>query len=424
MPQINDPNFVSALVFDPSRGAGTPKARFAYLFPNRNSSVIQVRLKRVADRRPARATRSRRSARAVEMPQWKLDKASYTVTGAPVVLEDLADALAGSVLRLLVVALVVMALVLALVFRSRLRIVPLPVALAAVAVTFGAMALVGAPLTMASIAVLPVLLGLGVDYAIQFQARVEEEGGDAERAVRLAGPTIATAALATGVGFLVLQLSPVPMVRGFGALLVAGIVFALLLAFSAGTAALALSLRRGATARWPRSLRGAGELADGARAAALARGPPAASARPARRSCAPRCGSPGGCSRSALALAAFGWARRLPDRGRHRRRAARAAGPGRRARPADAAALHRRRGRGRRDRRGRGPHRPEGRRLDALLPVRAAEEVRLLGDQRLRQGGAVPGAVADRPLPRRRGGDQGSRCAGCWTRCRRTSPSR
>jgi predicted RND superfamily exporter protein len=266
VPQINDPNFVSALVFDPSRGAGTPKARFAYLFPNRNASIIQVRLKESltdAQRRDA-ITQIRR---AVQMPEWKLDKASYTVTGAPVVLEDLADALAGSVLRLLVVALIVMALVLALVFRSRLRIVPLAVALAAVAVTFGAMALIGAPLTMASIAVLPVLLGLGVDYAIQFQARVEEEGGDAERAVRVAGPTIATAALATGVGFLVLQLSPVPMVRGFGALLVAGIVFALLLAFSAGTAALALSLRRERDGVLARSLRGAGELADSARAA-------------------------------------------------------------------------------------------------------------------------------------------------------------
>jgi uncharacterized protein len=265
-PQINDPNFVSALVFDPSRGAGTPKARFAYLFPNRTSSVIQVRLKESltdAQRRDA-ITQIRA---AVAMPEWKLDKATYTVTGAPVVLEDLADALAGSVLRLLVVALVVMALVLALVFRSRLRLVPLLVAMAAVAVTFGAMAIVGAPLTMASIAVLPVLLGLGVDYAIQFQARVEEEGGDAERAVRLAGPTIATAALATGVGFLVLQLSPVPMVRGFGALLVVGIVFALLLAFSAGTAALALSLRRNRDGVLASSLRGAGELADAARAA-------------------------------------------------------------------------------------------------------------------------------------------------------------
>ncbi|MGH2967553.1 MAG: MMPL family transporter, partial [Solirubrobacteraceae bacterium] len=216
VPTLNDPNFVSALVFDAARGARTPKARFAYLFPSATSAVIQVRLKTdLGDEQRRDAIEQIRGA--VAMPEWRLDKASYTVTGAPVVLEDLADALAGSVLRLLVVAVVVMALVLLLVFRSRLRLVPLLVALAAVAVIFGAMALAGAPLTMASIAVLPVLLGLAVDYAIQFQARVEEEG-DAPRAARLAGPTIATAALATGVGFLVLQLSPVPMVRGFGAL--------------------------------------------------------------------------------------------------------------------------------------------------------------------------------------------------------------
>ena len=97
---------------------------------------------------------------------------------------------------------------------------------------------------MASIAVLPVLLGLGVDYAIQYQARVEEEGDDAARTARIAVPTIATAALATGVGFLVLLLSPVPMVRGFGILLVVGIAIAFFLALSAGTAALAATARR------------------------------------------------------------------------------------------------------------------------------------------------------------------------------------
>ena len=120
---------------------------------------------------------------AVAMKEWQLtDGASYRVTGAPVVVEDLAAALTDSLLRLLVVALLVMAIVLALVFRSRLRLLPLAVALAAVAITFGAMSLLGASLTMASIAVLPVLLGLGVDYAIQYQARVEEEeqGGAAD----------------------------------------------------------------------------------------------------------------------------------------------------------------------------------------------------------------------------------------------------
>jgi predicted RND superfamily exporter protein len=248
LPRVDDPNFVSALFFDPSRGADTPKARFAYLVPSKNAAIIQVRLKPdLTDDQRAQAVALVRAA--VAMPQWRLKgDAGYTVTGAPVVAEDLTDALAGSTLRLLLVGLVVMALVLCLVFRSRLRLLPLAIALAAVAITFGAMALVGAPLTMASIAVLPVLLGLGVDYAIQYQSRTQL-------------PFIATAALATGAGFLVLLLSPVPMVRGFGVLLVAGIAIAFLLALTAGTAALALRPRGGVLAQ---SLRGAGELVDGA----------------------------------------------------------------------------------------------------------------------------------------------------------------
>ncbi|HET8756445.1 MAG TPA: MMPL family transporter, partial [Solirubrobacteraceae bacterium] len=210
LPRVDDPDFVSALFFDPSRGADTPKARFAYLVPSKRAAIIQVRLKPdLTDEQRAEAVGLVRAA--VAMPQWRLKgDAGYTVTGAPVVAEDLTDALAGSTLRLLLVGLVVMALVLCLVFRSRLRLLPLAIALGAVAITFGAMAVVGAPLTMASIAVLPVLLGLGVDYAIQYQSRTPL-------------PFIGTAALATGAGFLVLLLSPVPMVRGFGVLLVAGI---------------------------------------------------------------------------------------------------------------------------------------------------------------------------------------------------------
>src|SRR5258705_11161952 len=57
-------------------------------------------------------------------------------------------------------------------------------------------------------------------------------------AAALGGPTIATAGLATATGFLVLLLSPIPMVRGFGVALIIGIAFAFLLALTAGFAAL------------------------------------------------------------------------------------------------------------------------------------------------------------------------------------------
>jgi hydrophobe/amphiphile efflux-3 (HAE3) family protein len=227
-PRLNDPDFVYQLVFDPSRGARTPKARFAYLFPSATSALISVRLRPgLSDAARGRAIELVRDA--VRMSQWKLSGgASYVVTGEPVLAHDLAGTLAGATLRLLVVAVVVMAVVLALLFRARLRLLPLLLALGACAIVFGGLAVIGLPLTLASIAVVPVLLGLVVDYAIQLQAR-----GSAVR-------SIATAALATAVGFLVLLVSPVPMVRGFGALLVVGVGVGLGLALTAGTAALAL----------------------------------------------------------------------------------------------------------------------------------------------------------------------------------------
>ena len=67
-----------------------------------------------------------------------------------------------------------MAIVLLLAFRSRMRLLPLALALASAALVFGLLDLVGGSLTMASVAVLPILIGLAVDYAIQFQARLDE----------------------------------------------------------------------------------------------------------------------------------------------------------------------------------------------------------------------------------------------------------
>jgi hydrophobe/amphiphile efflux-3 (HAE3) family protein len=244
-PVINDPSFVSTLVFDRTAGQpGIPKSRFAYLFPSKNSALIQIRLRpdlTEAEQERAIDLIRKATGEKVFKPQ---EGARYIVTGVPVVAEGLADAVQRSIFILLGAALLLMAATLAIVFRSRLRLLPLALALAAAAMTFGALSIAGGSLTMASIAALPVLIGLAVDYAIQFQARFDEAEarGDPEPAVAAAvagGPTIITAGLATATGFLVLLLSPVPMVRGFGLLLVLGIVLALGCALCAGFAALA-----------------------------------------------------------------------------------------------------------------------------------------------------------------------------------------
>jgi hydrophobe/amphiphile efflux-3 (HAE3) family protein len=342
-PQLNDPQFVSKIVFDDTKGPGVPKGRFAYIFPNQNSALIQVRFRPgLSEGARDRAIRLVRDA--VAMPDWRLPngKGTYVVTGAPVVVSDLTRSISDSLIALLIAALAVMAVTLGLVFRARLRLIPLVVALAAAALTFGALSLVGASLTMASIAVLPVLIGLAVDYAIQLQSRVGEETGEVaasgaavapggaaasggaaapgaasafvaavDRTANRGAPTVAIAAAATAAGFAVLALSPVPMVRGFGLLLVAGIALALGCALTLGVAAMAARPRtapasvRGAAEILGPTLRGAGQLLFANRAALAVRRRGAATGRGALRVATTH---PGRVLAGAVVVAVAGWA--------------------------------------------------------------------------------------------------------------------
>jgi hydrophobe/amphiphile efflux-3 (HAE3) family protein len=266
-PSIANEKFVATVVFDFARPRGTPKARLSYLFPNANSAQIVIRLKpglSEAERRRAIGlieaavgdTTPRKACKQDGRPApcFELEHGRYVVSGAPVVVAGVADALKDALLVLFVIAVVLMALVLFLVFRSRWPLLPLGIALMSAAITFGLLALVGGSLTMASIAALPILIGLAVDYAIQFQARFDETGS-AEKAAAAGGPTIGAACLATAVGLLALQLSPVPMVRGFGWVLVVGIAVAFATALTVGLGTLAHwragpGTRNGGHLRW------------------------------------------------------------------------------------------------------------------------------------------------------------------------------
>jgi uncharacterized protein len=266
-PSLSNPDFIATVVFDLSRARGTPKARLAYLFPNSRTTQIVVRLRpNLSEAERHRAIETIRAAvldpvprqpctfRGEPEPCFQLRGGSYTISGVPVVIDAVTRALVDRLWVLLAVAIAVMALALILVFRSRWRLLPLGLALAAAALTFGLFGLLGGSLTMASIAVLPILIGLAVDYAIQLQARYDEAiasgASSAVKAARAAassgGPTIAIACLATAAGFLALQLSPTPMVRSFGLLLVGGIALAFALAFVVGFAALSIRPKAGA----------------------------------------------------------------------------------------------------------------------------------------------------------------------------------
>jgi uncharacterized protein len=261
LPSITNEDFVATVIFDLARPRGTPKARLAYLFPNARSAQIVIRLKpdlsqsergraielieaAVADTTPRGACEER----GKPAPCFELEGGSYVVSGAPIVIEGVSAALEDALLILFAIAVAVMALVLLLVFRSRWPLLPLALALGSAGLTFGLLALVGGSLTMASIAALPILIGLAVDYAIQFQARFDETGS-AEQAASRGGPTIAAACVATAAGFLALQLSPIPMVREFGWVLILGIAIAFVVALTVGSAALSQRSLLGRVAR-------------------------------------------------------------------------------------------------------------------------------------------------------------------------------
>ena len=326
LPRLNDPQYVESVICNPGIPGCTPKARLAAIVPSPSAALISVRL------RPGRSDAQRSDAislfrQATEDPAFHLRKfssfgptqPSYVVSGVPVVFEGLAQELSTQIFILLAAVLAAMVIALALVFRSPLRLLPLGIALGAAGITFGFLSLVGGSLTMASIAVLPILIGLSVDYAIQFQARFVEavrEGSSPPRAAVEAaargGSVIATACLATAAGFCVLLLSPIPMVRGFALLLVGGIVVAFVLALTAGLSALSLLGRGGGSGI---STQRPGRLA-GARRRLSAAGRPisefssrvaAGAGRFGRRALAMSISAPGRVLAVAAVLAAIGW---------------------------------------------------------------------------------------------------------------------
>ena len=119
IPSASDPQFVSQLICDTSQPLCAPKERFSYLFPNAqggaDTAIIQVRLDPgLSDEQQARTIETIRAA--VGMEDWRLGTGGqYLVTGAPVVVADLTDAITGSIIVLLIAAGLVMAATLALV---------------------------------------------------------------------------------------------------------------------------------------------------------------------------------------------------------------------------------------------------------------------------------------------------------------------
>src|SRR5581483_4922518 len=164
-----------------------------------------------------------------EAAKLHLANATTVTTGASVLLKDLNDYLRGGMLTLGGIAVVIMVVILLVLFAVRWRLLPLVVVLVGVVWAFGLAGYLGIPLTIVTIAGLPVMLGIGIDYAIQMHARVEEEvvidraEHPIQETARNLGPALLVVTFDAIFAFAALRVAKVAMIRQFGLLLAVGI---------------------------------------------------------------------------------------------------------------------------------------------------------------------------------------------------------
>jgi len=249
--RLDNPKFVDFLLFD-AQGAIREGQRGA--FPDARHALLVLRLQ-------GNLSLDEQSAAVVdvnrEVAERRFSGVDVTATGSAALLREINDRMKSDIARTGLIALAVMVVVLLLVFRARWRLLPLPLVGIGMVWAFGAFGYLGIPLNMVTISGLPILVGLGVDFAIQVHARYEEEGANGEAAplsAALAGvaPALVVALVAAAAGFLALRISPVPMIGSFAVMLAVGV--GVILAAVLGLVPVALAWRdRGSGYRPPRT---------------------------------------------------------------------------------------------------------------------------------------------------------------------------
>ncbi|MFT9115556.1 MAG: MMPL family transporter [Sporolactobacillus sp.] len=160
-----------------------------------------------------------------------------TIAGPSAVLGRLVPLMIRTIARVMFLSLVVMLLILHFVFHVRRRLLTIGFVLIGTVCTFGLMGWCHMPITLATIAALPIIIGLGTDFGVQFQTRYEEgycRHRSATEAVNQAlghmGPTIGLAVFVMTLSFLTLLFSKAPMMQQFGVTLALGVLICYTLA--------------------------------------------------------------------------------------------------------------------------------------------------------------------------------------------------
>ncbi|MFA4825471.1 MAG: hydrophobe/amphiphile efflux-3 (HAE3) family transporter [Methanoregula sp.] len=156
---------------------------------------------------------------------------SVVVSGNQAYNKETSDEMSTSMGELILVAMILMVIAVGLLFgHVRYRLLSVFIVGTGLILTFGVIGFSGMQITMVTIGAFPVMIGIGIDYAIQFHSRFDEEIRKSPIAeavtttITKAGPSVLYAMIATAMGFLALSISPLPMIRSFGLTCVIGII--------------------------------------------------------------------------------------------------------------------------------------------------------------------------------------------------------
>ena len=156
---------------------------------------------------------------------------SVVLTGNSAFQQQMMNEMSTSMSVLILAAMVLMVISVGLLFgHVRYRLLSVGIVATGLILTFGFIGYSGMQIDMATIGAFPVLIGIGIDYAIQFHSRFDEEirkgtvADAVKNTITLTGPSVLWAMLATSMGFLAMYISPLPMIRSFGLVCVIGVV--------------------------------------------------------------------------------------------------------------------------------------------------------------------------------------------------------
>jgi len=220
---LDNPAWIKFLLYD---NQGKIRKAVRSFFPDARHLQVITRLEgnESIDKEGAAAEIVKREA-----AKLSFRNATVVTTGASILLKDLNDYLRGGMMALGAIAVGIMMVILLVLFDVRWRLLPLAVILVGVTWAFGLAGYLGIPLTIVTIAGLPVMLGIGIDYAIQMHARVEEEvvidraEHPIQETARNLGPALLVVTFDAIFAFAALHFAKVPMIRDFGLLLAVGI---------------------------------------------------------------------------------------------------------------------------------------------------------------------------------------------------------